>query len=64
MPNNNNSPNLFLRVKSAQVKTPDHTKRRFRLRTKTATAKSPWRTNNSRGHYTMRVKTPHVKKRR
>ena len=64
MPNNNNSPNLFLRVKSARVKTPEHTKRRFRLRKTTATAKSPWRTNNSRGHYTMRVRTQTMKKRR
>ena len=49
-----NTPNLFLRVKSNTVKTPQHTRRRFRMRTKTATAKSPWRTNNNRGHYTMR----------
>ena len=60
----NNSPNLFLRVKSNAVKTPERTKKRFRMRKTTRTAKSPWRTNNNRGHYTMRVKTATAKKRR
>ncbi len=60
----NNSPTKFLRVKSNAVKTPERTKKRFRLRATTRNAKSPWRTNNSRGHYTMRVKASSTMKKR
>lgn len=57
-------PNKTLRVKSYAVKTPNLSNAKFRVRTRTSTAKSPYRTKNGTKHVTLRLKSKTFKKRK
>lgn len=52
----------IIRVKSNAVKTPNF--RKFRVRVKNATAKSPFRTKNGLRNLTLRVRSNTFKKRK